>query len=174
MFVSIKTHGVIIHDFLSFMIVLFFCFVWYMAAFHACQMRCCNRIACRVFRDFTESSMYTTCFRLSGSGSVLNALFLWHQDFYFQQEDENSDDDGLFYEVECHTLIGVATIWLECLFESVPLDYAAPIISQQGEVCWFMTIFNFKILWYMVLEHIRNLIHFFNTVFCLLLLSHQC
>ena len=36
--------------------------------------------------------------------------------------------------MECHTLIGVATIWLECLFENVPLDYAAPIISQQGEV----------------------------------------
>ncbi|XP_065063038.1 kinesin-like protein KIF13B isoform X4 [Rhopilema esculentum] len=50
-------------------------------------------------------------------------------------DSDSFDDDGLFYEVECHTLIGVATIWLECLFESVPLDYAAPIISQQGEVC---------------------------------------
>ena len=45
-----------------------------------------------------------------------------------------ADDDSLFFEVECHTLIGVATVWLECLFENVPLDYAAPIISQQGEV----------------------------------------
>ena len=50
------------------------------------------------------------------------------------QDSDSFDDDGLFYEVECHTLIGVATIWLECLFENVPLDYAAPIISQQGEV----------------------------------------
>jgi len=52
-----------------------------------------------------------------------------------RKEDDNHDDDGLFFEVECHTLIGIATIWLECLFENVPLDYAAPIISQQGEVC---------------------------------------
>ncbi len=50
------------------------------------------------------------------------------------QDGLNSDSDGVFFEVECHTLIGVATVWLECLFESVPLDYAAPIISQQGEV----------------------------------------
>eukprot|EP00794_Sanderia_malayensis_P012185 gene12185-13443_t len=51
------------------------------------------------------------------------------------KESRGSDSDGVFFEVECHTLIGVATVWLECLFENVPLDYAAPIISQQGEVC---------------------------------------
>ncbi len=43
-------------------------------------------------------------------------------------------DDDLFFEVECHTLIGVANVYLECIFLDVPLDYAAPIISQQGEV----------------------------------------
>ena len=49
---------------------------------------------------------------------------------------DDTDDDGLFFEVECHTLIGVATVWLECLYQNVPLDYSAPVISQQGEVCW--------------------------------------
>ena len=44
---------------------------------------------------------------------------------------EETDTNGLFFEVECHTLIGVATVWLECLYQNVPLDYSAPIISQQ-------------------------------------------
>ncbi|XP_048248867.1 kinesin-like protein KIF13B isoform X7 [Haliotis rufescens] len=40
-----------------------------------------------------------------------------------------------FYESqENHNLIGVANIFLECLFYDVKLDYHVPIISQQGEV----------------------------------------
>uniref|UniRef100_A0A3P9MUI4 Kinesin family member 13A n=1 Tax=Poecilia reticulata TaxID=8081 RepID=A0A3P9MUI4_POERE len=40
-----------------------------------------------------------------------------------------------FYEgQENHNLIGVANIFLECLFHDVKLQYAIPIISQQGEV----------------------------------------
>ncbi|KAK7479091.1 hypothetical protein BaRGS_00029683, partial [Batillaria attramentaria] len=40
-----------------------------------------------------------------------------------------------FYESqENHNLIGVANIFLECLFRDVKLDYHVPIISQQGEV----------------------------------------
>uniref|UniRef100_A0A8D0H0V4 Kinesin family member 13A n=1 Tax=Sphenodon punctatus TaxID=8508 RepID=A0A8D0H0V4_SPHPU len=40
-----------------------------------------------------------------------------------------------FYEAqENHNLIGVANVFLECLFYDVKLDYAVPIISQQGEV----------------------------------------
>ncbi|KAK9723131.1 CAP-Gly domain [Popillia japonica] len=40
-----------------------------------------------------------------------------------------------FYESqENHNLIGVANIFLECLFHDVILDYHTPIISQQGEV----------------------------------------
>ena len=40
-----------------------------------------------------------------------------------------------FYESqENHNLIGVANIFLECLFHDVTLDYHVPIISQQGEV----------------------------------------
>ncbi|XP_016303370.1 kinesin-like protein KIF13A [Sinocyclocheilus anshuiensis] len=40
-----------------------------------------------------------------------------------------------FYEAqENHNLIGVANVFLECLFHEVKLQYAVPIISQQGEV----------------------------------------
>ncbi|XP_069552233.1 kinesin-like protein KIF13A isoform X4 [Brachyistius frenatus] len=47
----------------------------------------------------------------------------------------NSKHCDLFYEAqENHNLIGVANIFLECLFHDVRLHYAVPIISQQGEV----------------------------------------
>ncbi|XP_067393709.1 kinesin-like protein KIF13A isoform X4 [Emydura macquarii macquarii] len=40
-----------------------------------------------------------------------------------------------FYEAqENHILIGVANVFLECLFYDVKLQHAVPIISQQGEV----------------------------------------
>ncbi|XP_078270904.1 kinesin-like protein KIF13A isoform X3 [Rhinoraja longicauda] len=40
-----------------------------------------------------------------------------------------------FYEAqENHNLIGVANVFLECLYHDAKLDYAVPIISQQGEV----------------------------------------
>ncbi|KAL4218427.1 Kinesin-like protein kif13b [Mactra antiquata] len=55
--------------------------------------------------------------------------------------DESESDDGPpqkgdpFYEsYENHNLIGVANIFLDCLFYDVKLDYQVPIISQQGEV----------------------------------------
>uniref|UniRef100_A0A8C9XRP9 Kinesin family member 13A n=1 Tax=Sander lucioperca TaxID=283035 RepID=A0A8C9XRP9_SANLU len=51
--------------------------------------------------------------------------------------DEMADSKhcDLFYEAqENHNLIGVANIFLECLFHDVKLQYAVPIISQQGEV----------------------------------------
>ncbi|XP_061572677.1 kinesin-like protein KIF13A isoform X3 [Cololabis saira] len=47
----------------------------------------------------------------------------------------NSKQSDPFYEAhENHNLIGVANIFLECLFHDVKLQYAIPIISQQGEV----------------------------------------
>uniref|UniRef100_A0A668A8M0 Kinesin family member 13A n=1 Tax=Myripristis murdjan TaxID=586833 RepID=A0A668A8M0_9TELE len=47
----------------------------------------------------------------------------------------NSRHTDPFYEAqENHNLIGVANIFLECLFHDVRLQYAVPIISQQGEV----------------------------------------
>ncbi|XP_055998502.1 kinesin-like protein KIF13B isoform X3 [Ostrea edulis] len=56
-------------------------------------------------------------------------------------DDNDSWEDGPFtkgdpfYESqENHNLIGVANIFLECLFHDVTLDYHVPIISQQGEI----------------------------------------
>lgn len=53
----------------------------------------------------------------------------------FQCKRTNSNCCDPFYEAqENHNLIGVANIFLECLFHDVKLQYAVPIISQQGEV----------------------------------------
>jgi len=43
-------------------------------------------------------------------------------------------NDPFFETQENHNLIGVANVFLECLFHDVALDYHTPIISQQGEV----------------------------------------
>lgn len=43
-------------------------------------------------------------------------------------------EDPFFESQQNHNLIGVANIFLECLFHDVTLDYHTPIISQQGEV----------------------------------------
>ncbi|CAH1979369.1 unnamed protein product [Acanthoscelides obtectus] len=48
--------------------------------------------------------------------------------------DETNWPDPFFESQENHNLIGVANIFLECLFHDVTLDYHTPIISQQGEV----------------------------------------
>nr|XP_032808936.1 kinesin-like protein KIF13A isoform X4 [Petromyzon marinus] len=42
--------------------------------------------------------------------------------------------DPFFEAQENQKLIGVANVFLECLYHDVTLQYAAPIISQQGEV----------------------------------------
>uniref|UniRef100_A0A8C7IWN6 Kinesin family member 13A n=1 Tax=Oncorhynchus kisutch TaxID=8019 RepID=A0A8C7IWN6_ONCKI len=48
---------------------------------------------------------------------------------------EDTQHSESFYEAqENHNLIGVANIFLECLFHDIRLQYAVPIISQQGEV----------------------------------------
>ncbi|MBN3306663.1 KI13A protein, partial [Amia calva] len=48
---------------------------------------------------------------------------------------QNNKRGNPFYEAqENHNLIGVANVFLECLFHDVKLHYAVPIISQQGEV----------------------------------------
>ncbi|KAM9807089.1 kinesin-like protein KIF13A isoform 5-T5 [Syngnathus typhle] len=47
----------------------------------------------------------------------------------------NGKHSDPFYDAqENHNLIGVANIFLECLFHDVKLQYAVPIISQQGEL----------------------------------------
>ena len=52
-----------------------------------------------------------------------------------QESTESLLGEDPFYESqENHSLIGVANIFLEVLFHDVRLDYAVPVISQQGEV----------------------------------------
>ena len=47
----------------------------------------------------------------------------------------NQMEEDPFYETtESHNLIGVANVFLGCLFHEVVFDYYTPIISQQGEV----------------------------------------
>lgn len=45
--------------------------------------------------------------------------------------------DPFFDEQEIHSLIGVANVFLSCLFYDVKLQYAVPIINQKGEVSGF-------------------------------------
>ncbi|KAM4694601.1 kinesin-like protein KIF13B [Discoglossus pictus] len=42
--------------------------------------------------------------------------------------------DPFYDEHENHSLIGVANVFLECLFHDVKLQYAVPIINQKGEI----------------------------------------
>ena len=52
----------------------------------------------------------------------------------FQDNEEPIIEDPFYESQENHSLIGVANIFLEVLFHDVRLDYAVPVISQQGEV----------------------------------------
>ncbi|XP_071804732.1 kinesin-like protein KIF13A isoform X3 [Asterias amurensis] len=56
--------------------------------------------------------------------------------FFESQESTESllGEDPFYESQENHSLIGVANIFLEVLFHDVRLDYAVPVISQQGEV----------------------------------------
>ncbi|XP_065186816.1 kinesin-like protein KIF13B isoform X2 [Sycon ciliatum] len=49
--------------------------------------------------------------------------------------DLTSQGPDPFYELESHTLIGVANIFLDCLLYNVPLEYSPPIIDPRGETC---------------------------------------
>ncbi|CAG9855403.1 unnamed protein product [Phyllotreta striolata] len=59
-----------------------------------------------------------------------------HRDIENDHENNNEIKglDPFFESREEHNLIGVANVFLECLFHDVTLDYHTPIISQQGEV----------------------------------------
>lgn len=48
--------------------------------------------------------------------------------------------DPFFAEKENHYLIGVANVFLACLFYDVKLQYAVPIINQKGEVTDRLTL----------------------------------
>ncbi|XP_041104446.1 kinesin-like protein KIF13A isoform X2 [Polyodon spathula] len=59
----------------------------------------------------------------------------WKEDTAESQSKFSDKQGDPFYEAqENHNLIGVANVFLECLFHDVKLQYAVPIISQQGEV----------------------------------------
>lgn len=60
--------------------------------------------------------------------------------------------DPFFDEQENHSLIGVANVFLSCLFYDVKLQYAVPIINQTGEVGSHKTVGS------LVEKHINNLI----------------
>lgn len=56
-----------------------------------------------------------------------------------------------FYESqENHNLIGVANIFLDCLFHDVRLNYHIPIISQQGEVAGRLQVLSLLNLFHSV------------------------
>jgi kinesin family protein 13 len=58
------------------------------------------------------------------------------EDTHDDAEDFDEDVDHVFYDVnETHHLIGVANLFLGCVFQDVAFSYLAPIISQQGDVC---------------------------------------
>uniref|UniRef100_A0A3P8Y577 Kinesin family member 13Ba n=1 Tax=Esox lucius TaxID=8010 RepID=A0A3P8Y577_ESOLU len=66
------------------------------------------------------------------------------RDLYQEWKDHDEDNpvmrsyfkraDPFFDEQENHSLIGVANVFLSCLFYDVKLQYAVPIINQKGEV----------------------------------------
>ncbi|KAL2082654.1 hypothetical protein ACEWY4_022472 [Coilia grayii] len=66
------------------------------------------------------------------------------RELYQEWKDYDEDDpvmrsyfkraDPFFDEQENHSLIGVANVFLSCLFHDVKLQYAVPIINQKGEV----------------------------------------
>lgn len=72
-----------------------------------------------------------------------------YEDGQGREEPEEPGGDAAapdpFYESqENHNLIGVANVFLECLFHDVTLDYHTPIISQQGEVAGRLQVRKMK------------------------------
>ncbi|CAL4103220.1 unnamed protein product, partial [Meganyctiphanes norvegica] len=64
-------------------------------------------------------------------------LIVMREMFDEQRTDPLGDQpeaDPFYESQENHNLIGVANIFLDCLFHDVRLNYHVPIISQQGEV----------------------------------------
>ncbi|KGL88311.1 Kinesin-like KIF13B, partial [Charadrius vociferus] len=53
--------------------------------------------------------------------------------------------DPFYDEQENHSLIGVANVFLECLFYDVKLQYAVPIINQKGEVSGRLHVEVFRV-----------------------------
>ncbi|KAM9409082.1 kinesin-like protein KIF13B [Pholidichthys leucotaenia] len=70
----------------------------------------------------------------------MRELYQEWQEYHLQHQDEPimlpyfRRADPFFDEQENHSLIGVANVFLSCLFYDVKLQYAVPIINQKGEV----------------------------------------
>ncbi|XP_041795436.1 kinesin-like protein KIF13B isoform X3 [Chelmon rostratus] len=70
----------------------------------------------------------------------MRELYQEWQDYHVQHHDNPvmrsyfRRADPFFDEQENHSLIGVANVFLSCLFYDVKLQYAVPIINQKGEV----------------------------------------
>lgn len=60
--------------------------------------------------------------------------------------------DPFFDEQENHSLIGVANVFLSCLFYDVKLQYAVPIINQKGEVGGRLLFFLFFLAYFCFLS----------------------
>ncbi|XP_063155014.1 kinesin-like protein KIF13A isoform X5 [Candoia aspera] len=58
----------------------------------------------------------------------------WKERFQEMKRPAGKRGDPFYEAQENHNLIGVANVFLECLFCDVKLQYAVPIISQQGQV----------------------------------------
>uniref|UniRef100_A0A669CPC4 Kinesin family member 13B n=1 Tax=Oreochromis niloticus TaxID=8128 RepID=A0A669CPC4_ORENI len=70
----------------------------------------------------------------------MRELYQEWQDYHLNHPDDQvmcsyfRRADPFFDEQENHSLIGVANVFLSCLFYDVKLQYAVPIINQKGEV----------------------------------------
>ncbi|XP_039866823.1 kinesin-like protein KIF13B isoform X2 [Simochromis diagramma] len=70
----------------------------------------------------------------------MRELYQEWQDYHLNHPDDQAmcpylrRADPFFDEQENHSLIGVANVFLSCLFYDVKLQYAVPIINQKGEV----------------------------------------
>ncbi|XP_037835818.1 kinesin-like protein KIF13B isoform X2 [Kryptolebias marmoratus] len=70
----------------------------------------------------------------------MRELYQEWQDYHLHDQDNPGmrsyfrRADPFFDEQENHSLIGVANVFLSCLFYDVKLQYAVPIINQKGEV----------------------------------------
>ncbi|XP_041106632.1 kinesin-like protein KIF13B [Polyodon spathula] len=77
------------------------------------------------------------------------------RDLYQEWKDYDEDNpvmrsyfkraDPFFDEQENHSLIGVANVFLSCLFSDVKLQYAVPIINQKGEVAGRLHVEVFRV-----------------------------
>ncbi len=87
------------------------------------------------YRDWREGTEETVRQSARNRRGIKEDLSYSGVPLFLQCNKANSHCCDPFYEAqENHNLIGVANIFLECLFHDVKLQYAVPIISQQGEV----------------------------------------